>query len=105
MPEMCLQDQILQKLDDLVVRCDRLVGHVASIDSRLREATSTEPQRLYTRNEAADILGVTPRTIDRRIRSGDLEIVRNGTSVRVVGASIQGRGSYQQRPAAEVLRL
>lgn len=99
MPDVRIQETILHKLNDIVDRCDRVARHVAALDHRLRETTPAEPQphRLYTRKEVARLLGVTTRTIDRRIRSGDLEVIRRGTSIRVVGASIH---SLRRRPAA-----
>lgn len=39
--------------------------------------------RSYTRQEVADILRVTTRTVDRLIRVGDLKAFRVGRAVRV----------------------
>ncbi len=45
--------------------------------------TSSLPPRLLTVSEAAEILNTSVRTVYRRIKSGDLPVIRDGRSVRI----------------------
>jgi excisionase family DNA binding protein len=67
----------------------------------------------YSRSEVADMLGVSIRTIDRRIRSGRFRVLDLGRPVRILAAdvhSLVGRhaadrtDSAADRWAREVLR-
>jgi excisionase family DNA binding protein len=41
------------------------------------------PKTLLTKKQVADLLGTSAKTIDRRIRSGDLPVIRDGRIIRV----------------------
>lgn len=41
------------------------------------------PKTLLTKKQVAELLGTSAKTIDRRIRSGDLPVIRDGRIVRV----------------------
>jgi excisionase family DNA binding protein len=41
------------------------------------------PKTLLTKKQVAELLGTSAKTIDRRIRSGDLPAIRDGRIVRV----------------------
>lgn len=52
------------------------------------ELTRIEAERLYTDQEAARLLSVSPWTIGRMRRSGEVRVVRRGKLVRVSGAEL-----------------
>lgn len=52
---------------------------------------------LLTRQQAADIIGCNVRTIDRRIRSGDLPARRSGRMVRIDPADLDRMFSDPKR--------
>ena len=41
------------------------------------------PKTLLTKNQVAEMLGISAKTIDRRIRSGELPVIRDGRIIRV----------------------
>jgi excisionase family DNA binding protein len=47
------------------------------------------PQKLLTKKEAAEILNVSPRTINRLVAARDLKAVRHGRIFRVDPAEIE----------------
>jgi excisionase family DNA binding protein len=50
----------------------------------------TEPLlKFYTVNQVADALGVSPRTVRRRIKSGDLVAHHFGTAVRIAESDLE----------------
>ena len=93
-----------QKIDRIVDSVEELVERFANVE-RLLAAESASEERLYSRSEAAQILGVSTRTIDRRIKSGQLRTVKLGTSLRITGASILRIRRDSRPPAVEVLPL
>lgn len=48
----------------------------------------TQVNLLNTVERAAELLQCSPRTIHRRIKSGQLEAVRDGRSVRIPGEAL-----------------
>lgn len=48
-----------------------------------RSGSSRSLPELLTRREAAEILGCSVDTVDRRIREGQLKAIRNGRLIRV----------------------
>jgi excisionase family DNA binding protein len=41
------------------------------------------PKTLLTKKQVAELLGVSTKTIDRRIRSGELPVIRDGRIIRM----------------------
>ena len=48
------------------------------------------PTLLLTKKAAAFIIGMSEKTLDRRIRSGDFPIIRDGRIIRVRSFRVQG---------------
>ena len=41
------------------------------------------PKTLLTKTQVAEMLGISAKTIDRRIRTGELPVIRDGRIIRV----------------------
>ena len=41
------------------------------------------PKTLLTKKQVAELLGMSAKTIDRRIRTGELPVIRDGRIIRV----------------------
>lgn len=97
--DMAREDShIAQQLESLHAEVTRIADCLSLLVSEEIDAG----QRL-SRREAARLLGCSLKTVDRRIRSGDLEIVRHGRSIRVLGSSL--RVSDKNSPSSNVLRI
>jgi excisionase family DNA binding protein len=57
--------------------------------------------RLLTLREAARLLNVSPRTIQRRVRTGQLSVFRDGRIVRIPEAALLRYIDRRTVPAAE----
>jgi excisionase family DNA binding protein len=66
-------------------------AHRAELARLLEVASSASPQpvMLLTVAEAAQMLAVSPKTIRRRIQSGDLPASRVGSAVRIRGSDVE----------------
>ena len=95
-----------ERIEYIADRCDSIAELVSALDARLRDHIPTEPSRLYTRKQAAEFLGVTTRTVDRRINAGELEVVRQGRTIRIVGVSLDRLLRPTKRAAAsQILKI
>ena len=95
---------VIHKLNQIIGSLEALSARVVSVE-RLLAAESAQKDHLYSRSEAARILGVSTRTIDRRIKAGQLCAVSTGNSLRVTGRSILNARRDDQRRPVEVLAL
>ncbi len=75
--------------EDIVSFLERIDHRLGEIEAAIAVSTSIDGCRDYTRAEVARLLGRSPRTVDRLIRSGFLTARKQGHSVRVVGSSVQ----------------
>ena len=105
MPEVRLLGEILAEVQALQRKQDHSLARLAAIERMVRIGSSADAERLYTRCEEAQLIGVTARTVDRHIRAGRLRAIRQGRRVLITGASIQGQRQIQRRAAVEVLSL
>ena len=51
--------------------------------------SETKTQKLISRVEAAEVLGVCLRTIDELVSKGDLKVIRIGAAVRIRPSAIE----------------
>lgn len=93
---MTIEETIGTLLEAKLAPLRNEIGRLAAEVEALRHAV---PPALVPVREAAEALGVSEATVRRRIRDGDMAMVRIGRSVRVDLAAL--------RPAApaEVVRL
>ncbi len=75
------------KLDLIVAALGDIGTRLEGVECAVR-AGQVYPDRLYGRRAVARLLGLSVRTVDRRVREGRLDVVRRGRSVRIVGASL-----------------
>jgi excisionase family DNA binding protein len=62
-----------------------LLGKGEGVNTQAIELTKLR----YSRNEAAQLLGVSPRHLDNRILNGDLKVVRDGSRVFITLAQLR----------------
>ena len=53
------------------------------------EFTMNEAKQFYSMNEVADLFGVCRRTIHRRIKDGDIKVIKFGRLVRIPAKSLK----------------
>jgi len=93
------------KLDSLLQGQCGLATYLYAIEREIAKSLPVDPDRLYTRRDAANHFSVSIRTIDRWIRSRRLGAVRKGRSVRILGRSLKQVDRERSRPPVEVLVL
>jgi len=49
----------------------------------------SDTKQFYSINEVADLFGVCTRTVHRRIKGGDIKVIKFGNLVRVPSKSLQ----------------
>lgn len=74
---------------------EKAVNLLESINQKLHDIhavvvlhSSIDQHRHYTRQEAAQLLGRSTRTVDRLIKSGALESIKEGHTARITGRSL-----------------
>ena len=93
-------------LDQLLAGQAALAEQQAQILRILADTESVNPDRLYSRADAARLLSVHVKTIDRWIHRGILARVVRGRRTYITGRSIQQRHHAERRRAAvEVLKI
>ena len=92
-------------LDQLLQRLGELPAEVAGLRDEVRQlralAERSVPVALVPVPEAAKLLGISCATVRRRIKAGDLPVVRIGRSVRVDLAKVRTRDDEVARLALE----
>ena len=97
---------VLRRLDLLLAGQASLAEQQAEAFRLLTDAEPVDPDRLYSRADAARLLGVHTRTIDRWIKSGVLSRANRGRRTYITGRSLRDRHHAQARSSAvEVLKL
>ena len=107
-PVVAVEDQLSaqsKKLDALPAGQQALASQLTAIQRTISANTTIDPDRLYSRREAANHYAVSTRTIDRWIQSGRLDVVNTGRRIRVYGRSIVELDRWQKQSAVGVLRL
>jgi hypothetical protein len=61
---------------------------VREIESRLELSEEINPKRRYSLKEAASLLGFSERTLQRRAKTGQLHIMKDGKMSFMTGAEI-----------------
>jgi excisionase family DNA binding protein len=67
--------------------------------SRIKKKPLAEPRRAYSRNEVADLLGISFSTVRRRIGDGTLPAARIGSRVVIPAQAVDAL--LVTKPAAE----
>jgi hypothetical protein len=106
-------DAVAEELTPLIERLDLLLAGQASLAEQqaqalrlLADAEPVDPDRLYSRADAARLLDVHTRTIDRWIKSGVLARANRGRRTYITGRSLRERHHVRaQSSAVEVLKL
>ncbi len=101
--QLILLNETLRRIADTYAALAKDVKRLAD-----NQATCQSPNanRSYSRAEAARLLGVSVRTVDRRIGEGSLKAVRTHNTVRIGGASLRRlRDGEQPVTARRVLKL
>ena len=93
-----------EKLDAVQQAQSDLGGRLRAVENAVLSSKPIHETRLYSRAEAAQILRVTTRTIDKWARIGRLQIVRRGRSVFLPGRSLISRYEYTENSVA-VLKI
>jgi excisionase family DNA binding protein len=101
---VCLVESSDQALLALSAKLDEVLLRLAGLE-RVLARGQVQGSRWYTRAEAAQLLGVSTRTVDRLVRRGTLATTRRNGHVFVSGGSVLNRGQSERRPAVEVLAL
>ena len=97
---------VTDKLDQVLASQAALAERQAHVLRLLADAEPVDPDRLYSRADAARLLSVHTRTIDRWGRKGILVRVVRGRRVYITGRSIRQCHHTERRHAAlEVLKL
>lgn len=96
----------------VVAALKRIAEGIEVLTAEVRRAGQTgssvtiDVNRTYSRAEVADLLNVTTRTVDRRVRDGAILAIKNGNTVRIDGASLHRHRSREQLVAGRrVLKL
>ena len=113
MPDVCPWDGVRHRLgliNDTLQRIADAHAAFAKNVERLANLQATcgtlDQNRLYSRAETAHVLGVSQRTVDRRIRDGALTAIKTNKTVRIDGASLRRfRDGVQDVTARRVLKL
>jgi len=102
-------DDLTSRVESSLERIESYLAQIARDVRRIAasvDAPEADVGRLYTRREAAEILEVSTRTVDRLILGGTLSVQRRGRSVRVTGGSIRHhRHQVRSDQATRVLQL
>jgi hypothetical protein len=85
-------------------RLDQALARLEAVERSLEQA-AVRDDLWYSRSRAACLLGVTTRTVDRKIRSGSLQSTRRDGHVFVSGKAILLFGQAERRPAVEVFAI
>jgi len=97
---------VLHRLDQILAGQAALAEQQARAFRLLADAEPVDPDRLYSRADAARLLGVHTRTIDRWIKSGVLARANRGRRTYITGRSLRERHHVRaQSSAVEVLKL
>lgn len=87
--EQAREIQLVLRATDFVALSRQIVSECIS---QLNDKPQPEePDGFYTREQAAAILHVHPRTIDGYIRNGVLESIKKGKRVLIKKSSINGK--------------
>lgn len=113
MPDVCPWDGVRHRLDLINDTLQRIADAHAALAKNLErlaniQATcgTLDASRSYSRAEAGRSLGVSQRTIDRRIRDGALQAIKKNNTVRIDGASLRRQRNGEQLVGARrVLKL
>jgi len=96
----------------VVAALKRIAEGIEVLTTEIRRAGQTgssvtiDVNRSYSRAEVADLLSVSVRTVDRRVRDGAIVAIKNGNTVRIDGASLHRHRIGEQLIAARrVLKL
>jgi excisionase family DNA binding protein len=84
---------------ELPARISALEAQVTTLTESIEKLRRASPSTFVPMSEAASRLGVSLSTLRRRIRAGDVPVVRIGRSVRV------DLGALRPADQAEVARL
>ncbi len=89
-----------------IARSQEALAHaLTTIATTVPAAEPVAATHLYSRRDAARILARSTRTIDRRVRSGDLSVVRRDGAVLITGSSLRTLRHEDRSAAVEVLKL
>lgn len=94
--------ELLKSIDD---RFAKLVEILTSVENLMREPEHMRENRLYTRQQAANFLGVTTATIDRHVRMGELVTVKRGRNVLITAQSLNRFAYPVHGSTVQVLKL
>ena len=113
MPDVHPRDGVCHRLDLINETLQQIANAHAALVKDLQQLANIQAtcgtidvNRSYSRAEAARALGVSRRTVDRRIDAGALQAIKNGNTVRIDGASLlRHRTGQQLIDARRVLKL
>ena len=98
-----LINDTLQRIADAHAALAKNVERLANIHAT---CGTLDASRSYSRAEAARSLGVSLRTVDRRVHAGSLLAIKKGNTVRIDGAWLHRHQTGEQLVAARrVLKL
>lgn len=98
-----------QPVSDVTVNValNRIADGIEALTDEIRRSTQDhvghaviDVNRTYSRAEAARILNVSTRTVDRRVRDGSIHVIRNNKTVRIDGASLRRQRNGEQMVGA-----
>ncbi len=113
MPDVRPRDGICRRLDLINETLQRIADAHAALVKGVEQLANIQAScgtfdvnRSYSRAEVANLLNVSTRTVDRRVRDGAILAIKNGNTVRIDGASLHRHRTGDQLVAARrVLKL
>ena len=81
-----------------------MLGDFFHFERRVKEVSSNNGNRMYSRAEAALLLGISVPTLDRRIVSGKLEVYKDGSRVLIDDEQIEAYKSKHRVRGRKVRR-
>ena len=92
--------------DTPAARLSRVLERLDALDRKLDAIrTEKDPDALLTEQEAADLLGVTPRTMQTMRKAGEITALRVRSAVRYTRPAVQGYIRRQAKAGAREGRI
>ena len=89
LPGVPKRGDVLKILQYVLTASPRLSRYIAEHESELDGKGEFIEEAMHKKEEVAEYLGVSPSTVDRLIRSGQLDTLKIGRSVRITEKALR----------------